>query len=146
MDVPKWWPSGKCFRSDERGFTLIELLVVILVLGMLAAIALPIFLSQRGKGQDARAKASVRAAFEAEEDYFVENGRYTVDVNDLYAIDPSLRGAAVGTSGPYDNNVMEVYARSESGRYFFIQRNVDRSIDRYCPYPGQGGCPASSFW
>ena len=53
----------------QEGFTLIELLVVILIIGILAAVAIPAFLSQQGKGQDANVKSDINSAQTAEESY-----------------------------------------------------------------------------
>src|SRR6201998_1032538 len=67
--------------EDEKGFTLIELLVVILIIGILAAIAIPAFLNQRAKAYDAAAKSNIVTAQTAEETYSTDNnGQYTTDV------------------------------------------------------------------
>ena len=63
-------------RDAERGFTLIELLVVMIIIGILASIAIPIFLGQRQKGYDAQAKVDLHSAAIAEESYFVEQQTY----------------------------------------------------------------------
>ncbi len=64
--------------NDESGFTLVELLVVMLIIGILAAIAIPAFFSQRDKGYDSDAKANARTVQTALETYAVDNdGKYT---------------------------------------------------------------------
>ena len=62
--------------QDEKGFTLIELLVVILIIGILAAIALPAFLGQRSRAQDTEAKSAVREAQTAMETFYTDNQTY----------------------------------------------------------------------
>ena len=65
--------------EGEEGFTLIELLVVIIIIGILAAIAIPVFLNQRQKGYDAQTKSDVRNLATAEETYFTDNNNYTTN-------------------------------------------------------------------
>jgi len=69
----------------EGGFTLIELLVVIIIIGILAAIAIPMYLSQRQKGWQANVKSDLRNAAVAMESYYTDNAStgYTNDITDI---------------------------------------------------------------
>lgn len=68
---------------SEGGFTLIELLVVIIIIAILAAIAIPMYLSQRQKGWESNAKSDLRNAAVAEESYYTDNSAYTGNTADL---------------------------------------------------------------
>ena len=85
--------------QDEKGFTLIELLVVILIIGILAAIALPAFLGQRARAQDTEAKSSVRQGQTAMETFYTDNQTYVASKAQLVDIEQSL-AAAPATRSP----------------------------------------------
>jgi type IV pilus assembly protein PilA len=76
----------KAMEEREGGFTLIELLVVIIIIGILAAIAIPVFLSQRQKGYDAQVKSALRNAATAEEAWLTDNNTYTDTIANLNSV------------------------------------------------------------
>jgi type IV pilus assembly protein PilA len=132
--------------DKESGFTLIELLVVMLILGILAAIALPAFFNQREKADDAKAKEYAHSAQVAIETYYTDNGTYVgADEGALEAIEPTLSSAPLTVnSATADSYDLEVEG-SEAAQTFSVV-NTAGDISFPCTVGGEGGCPTTDFW
>ncbi len=140
--------------NSESGFTLVELLVVMLILGILAAIAIPAFFNQKQKANDSQAKAMAHSAQVAMETYSTDNsGSYAgVTLSTLQGIEPTLTIAA-STTKPYlsaptvtSNSYSIVVNSPVTSNTFTVARSSAGALTYTCTTGGTGGCPNGGNW
>src|SRR5436190_23749814 len=137
--------------AGESGFTLVELLVVMLILGLLAAIAIPSFFNQRDKAKDAAGKEAVRTAQTAIETYSTDNnGSYTgatpaglVTIEStLTNVQANMTVTPTGTGKGYTVTV----AVPSTGNAFSINRADGGTLSYTCNVSAKAGCPSGGNW
>ena len=145
--------------NSEEGFTLVELLVVMLIIGILAAIAIPAFFNQRDKAKDAGAKEMAHTAQVAMETYATDNGGTYQNVTPakLAAIENSIQtagtsaylSAAASQGATFKGWTLTVTSPSTTNTFTIARDATTGALSFTCgpvANQGTGGCPSGGNW
>jgi type IV pilus assembly protein PilA len=137
--------------KSQSGFTLIELLVVILIIGVLAAIAIPAFLSQTSKANDTAAKTQVGTMQTTMETYAVENGGSFANATlaKLQAIEPTLKDKSTAIAKEItglSSTGFTIESEAVGSKDVYKLKSENGEVKRECSPVGKGGCTASGTW
>jgi type IV pilus assembly protein PilA len=120
---------------------------VILIIGILAAIALPSFLSQRSKAQDTEAKTQARTAQTAFETLYTDEQKYDADVAKLKTVETALSEGKATLTATGEGQGYTLTSTSVSGSKFTITKDATTAaISRTCTDQGKKGCPSDGKW
>ena len=127
----------KAMQEKDQGFTLIELLVVIIIIGILAAIAIPVFLNQRQKGWESAVTADLRNAATAEETVLTSANAYTSTIADLEAV-----GFKYSDDKNYDGGTAVITATVNGGLEYCLTATANGGTQFY--YSSEEGFAATT--
>jgi prepilin-type N-terminal cleavage/methylation domain-containing protein len=134
----------KAMDEKEQGFTLIELLVVIIIIGILAAIAIPVFLNQRAKATESGMKSDLRTVANELETFFTDEQEYptAAQFSGTTAGEVTINTVVTELSDP-DTQIS--YTLTNSDQSYFLEAENTRINKSWCYDSAAGGiqtCPA----
>src|SRR5712672_1582996 len=105
---------GGVVQMNRKGFTLIELLIVVVIIGILAAIAIPKFANTKEKAYLASMKSDLRNLVTAEEAYFADSVKYTSNLGTAYATTTGVVGPTIAVTANGFTSIVSDTATTET--------------------------------